>query len=116
MAAAAPFIPDVDAMLTMSPSACAFINGTTRLVMSTSPKTLVSNIVAHRGDVHGADLAAIGVAGVVDEHVHAAHLRHARLHGEGVLVALADVGDESEGAGLGRHLLDRPGVTAGEHH
>ena len=42
---AAPFMPEVDAMLMMSPSPCAFINGTTRLVMSTSPNTLVSNIV-----------------------------------------------------------------------
>src|SRR5690349_23550296 len=33
----APFMPDVDAMLTMSPSPFAFMCGTTRLVMSTAP-------------------------------------------------------------------------------
>ena len=45
VAAAAPFMPDVDAMLMMSPDFRSFICGTTRLVMSTSPKTLVSNSV-----------------------------------------------------------------------
>ena len=39
-----PFMPDVEAMVMMSPSCCAFIPGTTRLVMSTMPNTFVSNI------------------------------------------------------------------------
>src|SRR5690606_19174792 len=38
--AAPPFIPEVEAMLTMSPSPRSFIIGTMRLVMSTSPNTL----------------------------------------------------------------------------
>ena len=44
VAAGAPFIPDVEAMFTMSPAPPAFRSGTTRLVMSTRPKTFVSNI------------------------------------------------------------------------
>ena len=67
-------------------------------------------------DVERANLAAIGVAGVVDQHVHAAHLRRAQIDGAGVVGVLADVGDESDGARLHRHLLDGVGVAPGEDH
>src|SRR3954470_260581 len=38
-----PFMPDVEAIFTMSPWPCAFNSGTARLVTSTIPKTLVAN-------------------------------------------------------------------------
>ena len=37
-------MPDVDAILMMSPSLRSFMSGTTRFVMSTIPNTFVSNI------------------------------------------------------------------------
>ena len=55
---AAPFMPDVEAMFMMSPAPCAFISGTTRLVMSTRPKTLVSNSPRICVEIERADLRA----------------------------------------------------------
>ena len=69
----------------------------------------------HFRDVERADLATIGVAGVVDEDVDATHAFIARVDGSRVLVGYRDVGLQADGAGLSRHRVDELLVAAGEH-
>jgi len=51
----------------MSPEPCDFISGTTRFVMSTRPKTLVSNILFISSMSRAPISALVSVRGVVDE-------------------------------------------------
>ena len=108
-------MPDVDAMFTMSPDACDFISGTTRLVMSTRPKTLVSNIFLIASTSSAPISARYAYAGVVDEDVDPAHAFPARLDGPGIVVAHRDVGAKSMRPGLLCDLLDQLLVPSCEH-
>ena len=59
--------------------------------MSTRPKTLVSNSRRISLEIEAANLRAVGVARVVDEHVDAAHAILAGLQGPCVVVGAADI-------------------------
>ena len=103
-------------MFTMSPLPCAFISGTTRFVMSTRPKTLVSNILLIASTSSAPISAAVRVAGVVDEDVDAAHALQARLDASWrCRPPRRHVGANAVRAGLLRDLLDALLVAAGEH-
>ena len=100
----------------MSPKACAFRCGTTRLVMSTSPKTFVSNMVRMAATSSTPISRAIGVAGVVDERIDAAHARERLIDGALVVVAARHIRHEAVRAGLRRERIDAVLVAARERH
>ena len=82
--------------------------------MSTRPKTLVSNSRRICVEIETANLRAIRVAGVVDEHVDAAHALLAGLERPCIVVGDADIRADAVRAGLARDLLDAGVVAAGE--
>ncbi len=69
----------------------------------------------HPPHIEGADLGAVIVRGVVDEHVDAAHVLHAGVDRARVVFGDGDVGSHTHGAGLSGHRLDRRSIATGEH-
>ena len=71
-------------------------------------------LAAHLLEIETANLRPIRVAGVVDEHVDAAHALLAGLERPCVVVGDADIRADAVRAGLARDLLDAGVVAAGE--
>ena len=101
-------------MLTMSPSGLRLQMRHDPVGDVHQPEDVGLEHRPHGGDVERANLGAIGVAGVVDEHVDAAHQRERLVHRPLVVVAAGHIRDDAVSAGCRRQRVDARAVAARE--
>ncbi|MEZ5287371.1 MAG: hypothetical protein R2712_21735 [Vicinamibacterales bacterium] len=86
------------------------------MVSSTETEDVGLEHLSHRRHIERADLGAAGVAGVVDEHVDAAHAGLAFRHQALVVGGGCHIGMHGVRAGLGRDRREQVVVAPGDDH
>ena len=109
-------MPDVDAMLTMSPDCWAFIIGTTRLVRSMAPKTFVANSSRIRSTSTSPISALYGNAALLTRMFDPAHPFATGVDHASVVGHHRDIGTETNGPRPLRDGGDPLLVSPGKDH